>query len=53
MFKSSSVEGHQLKKTGKDQGPNIHVQVYLILTLSFLSIKKTRLQVELCSNEIM
>ena len=52
MFKSSSVEGHQLKKIWLRPKPQ-YTQVYLILTLSFLSIKKTMLQVKLCSNELM
>ena len=51
MFKSSSVEGHQLKNWLRPRPQ--YTKVYLILTLSFLSIKNTMLQVKLCSNEIM
>ena len=53
MFKSSSVEGHQLKKKNWLRPRPQYTQVYLILTLSFLSIKKTMLQIKLCSNELM
>ena len=51
MFKSSSEEGHQLKKLVKTKAP-----IYTGLPLSntvFSVHKKTMLQIKLCSNEIM
>ena len=51
MFKSSSVEIHQLKKLVKTKAP-----IYTGLPHSntvFSVHKKTMLQVKLCSNELM